>query len=186
MRTRFSPRDVQTYNGTYLDIRDQFKSDTAEEAAFKEAEWEDRLLSQKEIDVDYILNLNLKGAAGDDIDRAIDSSPDLRRQKEIILKYPNDPGSPSGKETFEDFRRKERETELAQLIKNDNLKPEKAREFCKEWIRTQNPDPFLGRSFADILPAMSFFGKEGEERERRKAKVRKELLNWAQKYAILG
>ena len=182
-----SPRDVQTYSGTYLDIREQFKSNiTEEDAAFKGVEWEDKLLSQKEIDVDYILDLNLKGATRDDIDRVIDSSPDLRRQKEIILKYLNDLGSPSGKEAFEDFRRKEREKELDQLIKNNNLKPEKAREFCKEWIRTKNPDPFTGRSFADILPAMSFFGKEGEERERKKAKVRKEFWDWAQKYAILG
>ncbi|MBR4399441.1 MAG: type I restriction endonuclease subunit R [Aeriscardovia sp.] len=181
-----SPRDVQTYKGTYLDIYEQFKSAAEGGADFKGVEWEVKLLSQKEIDVDYILNLNAKGATREDIARTIDSSPDLRSQKEIILRYLDDPGGPSGKEPFGDFRRRQRGKELDQIIRDNGLKPEKAEEFCSEWIRTRNPNPFAGRGFADILPAMSLFGKEGEEREKKKAEVRKRLEEWAQKYAILG
>ena len=155
-----SPRDRQTYNGTYLNLRDRFRACPEQDPDLTEVVWEVKLLSQKEIDVDYILNLCAKGGTMDDVGRAIDSSPVLRPQKEVILKYLSDPGTADGKEDFPDFRRREREKALDRIIKDANLEPEKTRQFCKEWIRTQNPDPFVGRAFAGILPPLSLFDKE--------------------------
>ncbi|MBR6439720.1 MAG: type I restriction endonuclease subunit R [Aeriscardovia sp.] len=178
-----SPRDRETYNGTYLDLRDQFRVCPEEDPDLAEVAWEVKLLSQKEIGVDYILNLCAKGGTIEDVDRAIDSSPALRPQKAVILKYLEDPGAHEGKEDFSDFRRREREKALDRIIKEARLKPEKAREFCREWIRTQNPDPFTGSAFPDILPPMSFFG---EGRGKKKAEVEAALQNWAETYAVLG
>lgn len=72
------------------------------------------------------------------------------------------------------------------IIKDAHLEPEKTRQFCKEWIRNSKPDPFVGRAFANILPPLSFFGKDGEERAKKKEEARNALCKWAEKYAILG
>lgn len=181
-----SPRDRQTYNGAYLNLRDRFRACPEEDPDLTEVVWEVKLLGQKEIGVDYILNLCAKGGTMDDVDRAINSSPALRPQKEVILKYLSDPGTADGKEDFPDFRRREREKALDHIIKDAHLESEKTRQFCKEWIRTQNPDPFVGRAFANILPPLSFFGKDGEERAKKKEEARNALCKWAEKYAILG
>ncbi|MBO7671145.1 MAG: type I restriction endonuclease subunit R, partial [Aeriscardovia sp.] len=178
-----SPRDRQTYNGIYLNLRERFRDCPEENPDLTEVVWEVKLLSQKEIDVDYILNLCAKGGTMDDARRVIDESPVLFPQKEVILKYLSDPGTADGKEDFSDFRRREREKALDQIIKDAHLEPEKTRQFCKEWIRTQNHDPFVGCGFAGILPPLSLFDKE---RAKKKEEVRNALCKWAEKYAILG
>ena len=136
-----SPRDRQTYNGTYLNLRDRFRACPEQDPDLTEVVWEVKLLIQKKIDVDYILNLCAKGGTRDDVDKAIDSSPVLRPQKEVILKYLSDPGTADGKEDFSDFRRREQKKALDHIIKDAHLEPEKPGSFAKNGSALKIPIP---------------------------------------------
>ena len=89
-------RDVQDYTSIYLDLADKYRRESKEkEDICDDIVFETELVKQVEVNIDYILFLVEKYQASHQanleirtkIQKAIDSSPDLRDKKELIEKF---------------------------------------------------------------------------------------------------
>src|SRR5690606_2851326 len=92
-----SERDIQDYHSMYIELYQQYRGqgDGDRENVIDDIEFEMELIKQVEINIDYILMLIQKYRDGHlqdkeivvHIQKAIDSSLDLRNKKELIEKF---------------------------------------------------------------------------------------------------
>ena len=191
-----SERDLQDYLGKYQDLRDEWKekiekdrkSDITEDIVF-----EVELVAQIDVDIDYILRLvqqyrESQGQAKEEmrisIQKAINASPDLRSKKELIEIFM---AQVTPKEdithTWNNFVKEQREKELNDLIKTEQLKPEEARQYF-DMIFRDGEVKTVGESLDKILPPMSRFGSSN--RTEKKENVIAKIKTFFEKYSGIG
>lgn len=180
-----SPRDVQDYQSTYLDIWNDRKQErkSEKEQIVSDLVFEIELIKQVEINVDYILMLVQKyreerGNGQDQeiragISRAIDSSPTLRNKKDLIENFVD---TVSLEGSLEDewtaYLEAQREKELGEIIAAENLKPEETAQFIDAAFR-EGSIRASGTAITKVLPPVSRFSKEKNHGEKKRRVVQK-------------
>ncbi|MGO3717304.1 type I restriction endonuclease subunit R [Glutamicibacter arilaitensis] len=180
-----SPRDVQDYQSTYLDIWNDRKQErkSEKEQIVSDLVFEIELIKQVEINVDYILMLVQKyreerGNGQDQeiragISRAIDSSPTLRNKKDLIENFVD---TVSLEGSLEDewtaYLEAQREKELGEIIAAENLKPEETAQFIDAAFR-EGSIRSSGTAITKVLPPVSRFSKEKNHGEKKRRVVQK-------------
>ena len=143
-----------------------------------------------EVNIDYILELIMKYHKDNcrdkeilvNVERAINSSLELRSKKELIMTFINkvDPGTDVVQEwaTFVD---QEMKNELESMITENKLKPEETRTFIQNSFR----DGILkttGTEVDSIMPPISRFGSKGANRREQKDSIIDKLKTFFEKY----
>lgn len=168
-------REMQDYTGKYIDLRDEFvKGGKDKENINDDIVFEVELIKQIEINIDYILMLVKKyhDSHKNDkevlisIQKAIDSSFELRSKKKLIETFVD--GINDVDDVIIEWRNfvaEEKEKELAEIIKEENLKPEETRQFIEYSLR-DGALKTTGTDIDKILPPVSRFGGGREKKKR--------------------
>lgn len=184
-----SARDFQDYIGTYTDLYEEYKSKTEEEESIKEdIVFEMELVKQVEVNIDYILMLVAKYHDSNcedkeilgSIDKAIKSSLALRSKKELIDKFISKINADTN--VYSDwakFVREQKEIDLENLIKEENLNEEATRKFLDNSFRDGEVKT-TGTDIEKILPPMRRFG--GGNRAKKKQTIIDKIKKFFEKY----
>lgn len=183
------PKQFQDYTGSYIDIRDEFKSIKGEKESIKDdLVFEMELVKQIEVNIDYILMLVAKYHDSNctdkeilgTIDKAIKSSLQLRSKKELIDGFIRTINAQTNVDKdWIKFINEQRETDISNIISSEKLKDEETRKFIDNAFR----DGALKTSGTDIekiLPPVSRFG--GGNRTEIKQKIIDVLQKFFEKY----
>ena len=173
-----SERDLQDYLGRYQDLRDQWvrkreeSKDITDDVVF-----EIELIRQIEINIDYILMLVKKYHESnckdkeirESINKAIDSSSELRSKKDLISNFIENMNSVDDvMDEWRSYVNKERDAELDKIISEQRLKPEETRKFMKKSF-TDGEVKTFGTDIDALMPPISRFG--GNSRAKKKQTV---------------
>ena len=184
-----SERDFQDYIGTYTDLYEEYKSRPEEEESIKEdIVFEMELVKQVEVNIDYILMLVAKYHDSNcedkeilgSIDKAIKSSLALRSKKELIDKFISKINADTN--VYSDwakFVREQKEMDLENLIKEENLNEEATRKFLDNSFRDGEVKT-TGTDIEKILPPMRRFG--GGNRAEKKQTIIEKIKKFFEKY----
>ena len=189
--TDYDRQDYLTwYNDLHDELRPKDKGD--KESIEDDLIFEMELVKQIQIDIPYILQLvkeyHDKNCQDKTIlakiQKAINSSPDLRDKYELIMKFiekmtPIPDGGQEQTTTeggitdeWKDYIDKEREAELDKLIKEENLKPGPTKEF----VRRAFADGYVtttGTAIVQVLPPMPVIGAKNIREEKKKTVLEK-------------
>ena len=184
------PIDFQDYTGMYHDLHEKYKSTNGEkDSILNDVVFEMELVKQVEVNIDYILMLVAKyhDSNCEDkeilvaIDKAIKSSLQLRSKRELIERFIDTINADTDVDSdWAKFVREQRETDIAQLIQTEKLKPEKTRKLMDKAFR----DGILkttGTDVDQILPPVSRFSGGGK-RVQKKQTVIEKLKAFFEKY----
>ena len=182
-------RDFQDYIGTYNDLYLEFKKPDDEKESIKDdIVFEMELVKQVEVNIDYILmlvakyhetNCTDKEILGS-IDKAIKSSLALRSKKELIDTFISKINvNTDVMNDWTKFVKEQEETDLKQLIEEENLNEEETRRFIDNSFRDGQVKT-TGTDIDKILPPMRLFG--GGNRTERKQNIIKKILKFFEKY----
>jgi type I restriction enzyme R subunit len=183
-----TPRDLQDYQGVYLDLRDHFRPEGQREEINDDIVFEIELIRQLDVNIDYILMLVAQYKAGNSQDktlleniyREVNSSVQLRSKKELIEEFINRVNvSTQVDEAWQAFISESAERDLAALIADENLKDSETRKFIKYAFR-DGAIKTTGTDIDKILPPMPRFG--GGNRQEKKQSVIAKLLIFFEKY----
>ena len=187
-----SERALQDYSARYQDLRDEWKeehqpggekTDITDDIVF-----EIELLKQIEINIDYILMLVKKfhDSNGEDkevlvtIRKSIDASPELRSKKDLIETFI------AGINEVDDvlagwhgFVKDEREKELQEIIRTENLKEEETRRFLEDSFRNGEIKT-SGTDIDKLMPPVSRFG--GGKRAEKKQTIIDKLKRFFERF----
>lgn len=178
-----SERDVQDYHSMYINLYHEFRTRNAGDAenVNDDIVFEMELIKQVEINIDYILELIRKyheGNAKDKefiitINKAIDSSIELRNKKDLIQQFIQSltPGSDVG-DNWQSFVEARKWAELDQLIAEESLDKEATYTFIHNTFR----DGYVqttGTGLAKILPPVSRFKPTGDRTQKRETVIGK-------------
>ena len=185
-----SERDFQDYQSLYIDLYQEFrpKDEGDKENINDDIIFEIELIKQIEVNIDYILMLVAKFCESNRtdkeilaaIDKAVNSSFELRSKKELIEGFISRVNTTD--QVDDDWRKfveEQKESDLAVLIADENLKEDEARRFVDNSFR----DGILkttGMDIDKILPPASRFG--GGNRLEKKQSVITKLLEFFEKY----
>ena len=184
-----SERDFQDYIGTYTDLYEEYKSKPEEEESIKEdIVFEMELVKQVEVNIDYILMLVAKYHDSNcedkeilgSIDKAIKSSLALRSKKELIEKFISKINADTN--VYKDwakFVKEQKEIDLENLIKEENLNEEATRKFLDNSFRDGEVKT-TGTDIEKILPPMRRFG--GSNRTEKKQTIISKIKKFFEKY----
>jgi type I restriction enzyme, R subunit len=185
-----SERDMQDYQSRYNDLYEEWKRkrEKGEIANINDdIVFEIELIKQVEINIDYILMLVKKFHDSNckdkeilvSIDKAIDSSLELRSKKSLIESFiaSNNQMDDVMRE-WKEFVDREKETQLSSIIEEEKLKPEETRKFIDYSFRDGDIKT-TGTDFDSILPPMSRFGGA---REKKKALVIEKLKKFFERF----
>lgn len=190
-----SERDLQDYLGRYQDLRDEWKDRKPKgdkEDIIDDIVFEIELIKQIEINIDYILMLVKKyhDSHCDDkevlitIQKAIDASPELRSKKALIENFIA--GINDVSDVMVEWRQyvaEEKERQLVQLIREENLKEEETRKFIEVAFRDGSIKT-TGTDITNLMPPTSRFG--GSNREKKKQGVIAKLLTFFERFFGIG
>ena len=192
--------DQQDYLTWYNDLHEELRpasggdKDSIEDDVIFEME----LVKQIQINIPYILSL-VKQYHDDNsqnkiiiakIQKAIGSSPDLRDKRDLIMKFIDrmtpTPGANPKPETdindeWNEFVEAQREEELKQIIKDENLREDETRKFIEQSFA----DGYItttGLAITKVLPPMPIFGSGAANREVKKQTVLEKLTAFFNKY----
>lgn len=188
-----SERDFQDYQSNYISIyesmkkvRKNDKKDINDDIVF-----EIELIKQVEINIDYILMMVAKYFESnckdidmlDGINKAISSSLKLRSKKDLINQFISSmSASTNVEEDWVAFVTDQKEKELENFIKNENLNELETKKFIKNCFRDGQLKT-IGTDIDKILPPMSRFG--GGRAEKKQSVIDK-LLEFFEKYFGIG
>ncbi len=178
-----SERDVQDYHSMYINLYNEFrkKNEGDSENINDDIVFEMELIKQVEINIDYILALIKKYHDSHlkdkeiviSINKAIDSSVDLRNKKELIDRFIHSltPSSDVDDDwnTFVDAKKLE---ELDRIIEEENLNKEATYQFIDNAFRDGFVQP-SGTSITKVLPPVSRFTPTGERTKKRETVLEK-------------
>lgn len=167
-----SDRDFQDYHSMYIELYNQFRGQGTgdRENVVDDIEFEMELIKQVEINIDYILMLIKKYHEGHlkdkeivvNIQKAIDSSVDLRNKRDLIVKFVDSlTASSNVDEDWQNYVAEQKEAELNQIITEERLKEEETKLFVDNSFKNGEIQS-AGTSFAKILPPVSRFTATGE------------------------
>lgn len=189
-----SERDLQDYLGRYQDLRDEWKrrkTQGEKEDITDDVVFELELVKQIEINIDYILLLVKKyhDSHCDDkevlitIHKAIDASPELRSKKALIDSFIdgiNEVSDVMGE--WHEYVAKEKERQLNEIIKEENLKPEETYKYVENSFRDGGIKT-TGTDIDKIMPPVSRFGGG---REKKKQSIIEKLKAFFERFFGIG
>lgn len=176
-------RDVQDYHSAYIDLYKELRKagDNEKENINDDLVFEMELIKQIEINIDYILALIKKYHADHtknreilvDINKAIDSSVELRNKKDLINQFITslDVGASVDDEWHEYVKQKKTE-ELEAIISDENLDREATYEFMRNAFRDGSVAS-TGTAIVKVLPPVSRFSQTGERSKKRESVIEK-------------
>ena len=188
-------QERQHYASAYLELYHQFKDKAKGEAenVNDDIVFEIELIKHDEISIDRILQMVQAFADGHmndaevivKIRNFVNASPDLRNKKELIEQFINGitAGSDVG-ESWAEYIKQQKETELQKIIEEEKLKPIETRNFMAMAFRNGFVS-MSGTSFAQILPAVSRFSKDSKREEMRQ-RVFEKLCAFLEEFKDMG
>lgn len=185
-----SNRDFQDYQSVYIDLYQEFTKDkTADKEKINDdIVFEIELIRQIEINIDYILMLvaNYHASNCEDksilvsIDKAVNSSIQLRSKKELIENFINTVnGSTKVDEDWRKFVHEQKTTDLEALISDEKLKADETKRFIDNSFRDGSLKT-TGTDIDKIMPPASRFGSGN--RTAKKQGVIEKLMKFFEKY----
>ena len=159
-------RDLQDYTSTHLDLADRLRGEGMEkEDITDDVVFEMELVKQVEVNIDYILFLveKYRKSHGKDsevlvaINKAINSSPDLRDKKELIEKF-IDQLTPNSEvdAAWRQYVNAEKRRQFDAIVEEEHLRRDKAVEFIENaYERGYVPEG--GMELDDIMPPINPF-----------------------------
>jgi type I restriction enzyme R subunit len=184
-------RDFQDYQSIYIDLYQDF---TKEKNADKEKINDDiifelELIKQIEINIDYILMLVAKYHESNcadksvlvTIDKAINSSIELRSKKELIENFIKRMNVDTKvDDDWRKFVQEQKENDIAAIIEREKLKPNETRIFIENSFR-DGALKTTGTDIDKILPPVSRFSGGGG-RSIKKQTVIEKLIAFFERY----
>jgi len=185
-----SSREFQDYQGVYIDLYHELTKDknAEKEKINEDIVFEIELIRQVEINIDYILMLVAKFHESNcedknilvSIDKAINSSLQLRSKKELIENFIHTiNASTVVDEDWRKFVIEQKETDLTTLIEEEKLKQEETRKFINNSFR-DGALKTTGTDIDRIMPPVSRFG--GGNRVVKKQGIIEKLMQFFEKY----
>jgi len=185
-----SDRDFQDYQSIYLDLYQEMRPRgiNNKENINDDIVFELELIKQVEVNIDYILMLVEKYHDSNcedtnllaSINKAINSSMELRSKKELIERFIEQVNTSANIDNdWKHFVLRRKEEELTALISDEKLKNEETRRFIDIAFR----DGLLKSTGTDIdriLPPVSRFG-DGNRAEKKQSIIEK-LMQFFEKY----
>ena len=169
-------RDVQDYHSIYINLYHEFRNKKTGDAenVNDDIVFEMELIKQVEINIDYILELIIKYHESHlkdkeiiiSINKAIDSSIELRNKKELIEKFISTLTIGTNvSDDWQNYVEKKKIEELDQIIDEEKLDKEETYKYIKNafsdgYVQT------TGTSLAKILPPVSRFTQTGERTQK--------------------
>lgn len=164
----------QDYMSSYHRIREEFTNDPEKKIISDDLVFELELAQSIQVNIDYILRLIEDYAQSNkkdkniraEINRNIDSSLELRSKKELINNFIDSINTNSDiGESWIEFVEKEKDEEIEQIIKEENLKPEEARKFINKSLRDGKLKE-TGTEIESIL-RISYFDRNRQEKRKK-------------------
>ncbi len=183
-------RELQDYQSIYLDIYDKVRSgayNKEKEVINDDLVFEIELIRQAEVNVDYILSLVMKYHASNcqdreiltTIDRAIDSSVQLRSKKQLIHDFISvSTNTREIHKSWQQFVNQARNAEIDQIIETYQLKEDGTRRLIDNAFR-DGALKTTGTDVDRILPPITRFGNA---RQVKKQTVLQKLQEFFNKY----
>ena len=174
---------MQDYHSMYINLYHEFRNRNTGDAenVNDDIVFEMELIKQVEINIDYILELIRKYHEGHmrdkeiiiSINKAIDSSIELRNKKDLIEKFIQSL-TPATKvaDDWQQFVESEKMEELDQIIAEESLDKDETYKFIHNAFR----DGYVqttGTGLAKILPPVSRFTPTGERTQKRETVIEK-------------
>ncbi|MEI6680402.1 MAG: type I restriction endonuclease subunit R [Mariniphaga sp.] len=170
-------RDVQDYHSMYINLYNDFrgKNKGDNENINDDIVFEMELIKQVEINIDYILGLIRKYHSGHlkdkeiviTINKAIDSSVELRNKKELIDQFIESlTPTTNVDDDWHSFVDEKKLEELDSIITEENLDKEETYKFVNNAFR----DGFVqntGTEISKVLPPVSRFTPTGDRTKKR-------------------
>ncbi|OVE78946.1 DEAD/DEAH box helicase [bacterium I07] len=174
-----SERDIQDYHSVYIDLYNDFRKtvEGEKENINDDLVFEMELIKQIEINIDYILGLVKKYHEDHiknrelliDINRAIDSSIELRNKKDLINQFIASLDIHSVvDEDWKKYVEKKKIEELEEIIKHENLNRDEAYKFVRNAFRNGSVAT-TGTDLAKVLPPVTRFSPGGERTKKRES-----------------
>lgn len=176
-------RDIQDCHSMYIDLYNEFRkgADDAKENINDDLIFEMELIKQVEINIDYVLGLVKKYHEDHtknrellaDINKAIDSSVELRNKKELINQFITSLDVHSVvDDDWQKFVDEKKIEELEQIIANENLEHDATFTFVRNAFRDGNV-AITGTAITNVLPPVSRFSPTGERTKKRESVLSK-------------
>ena len=186
-----SERDFQDYHSAYIDLYNEYRKsvDAAKENINDDVVFEMELIKQVEINIDYVLGLIKQYHAGHnknrelliDINKAIDSSVELRNKKDLINQFIASLDVHSVVEDdWQKFMDKKKIEELEQIIASENLDRDAAYAFVRNAFRDGSVAT-TGTAISKVLPPVTRFSPTGERTKKRESVLEK-LMGFFEKF----
>ncbi|PWB38337.1 MAG: DEAD/DEAH box helicase [Parcubacteria group bacterium] len=184
-------RDFQDYHSMYIDLYNEFRKgvENDKENVNDDVIFEMELIKQIEINIDYVLGLIKKYHEDHiknrelllDINKAIDSSFELRNKKDLINQFITTLDAHSViDDDWQRFVDKKKIDELEQIIKVENLDHDATYSFVRNAFRDGGVAT-AGTSISRILPPVSRFSPTGERTKKRESVLEK-LISFFEKF----
>ena len=171
-----SEREFQDYSGKYLDLKDEISRMPPEQAKDinDDVVFEIELIKQVEINIDYILILVQKyhdSHCNDkelliSIQKAVDSSPELRSKKALIESFIA--GINEVDDVVSEWRTyiaEQKEKELKEIISSEKLNEQETRKFISDCFENGEVKT-TGTDISKMLPPMSRFGNNNRDAKK--------------------
>ncbi len=171
-----SEREFQDYCGKYLDLKDEISRMPPEQATDinDDVVFEIELIKQVEINIDYILILVQKyhdSHCSDkelliSIQKAVDSSPELRSKKALIENFIA--GINEVDDVVSEWRTyiaEQKEKELKEIISSEKLNEQETRKFITDCFENGEVKT-TGTEISKMLPPMSRFGSNNRDAKK--------------------
>jgi type I restriction enzyme R subunit len=174
-----SERDIQDYHSAYIDLYNEFRKgvEDAKENINDDLVFEMELIKQVEINIDYVLGLikkyhqdhNKNRELLIDINKAIDSSVELRNKKDLINQFISSLDIQSVvDDDWQKFVEGKKVEELEQIIVSENLDHDATYTFVRNAFRDGNLAT-TGTAITKVLPPVSRFSPTGERTQKRES-----------------
>jgi len=184
-----SERDFQDYQSIYIDLYQKYRkgTDGDKETINDDIVFEIELVKQIEVNIDYILMLVAKYQQSSckdktiltTIDKAINSSIELRSKKELIERFIEQVNvSTKVDEDWRKFLHERKEADISAIIEEERLKPEETRRFIDNAFR----DGMLKTTGTDIDKIMPPVSRFGGGRAAKKQGIIEKLMLFFEKY----
>lgn len=181
-------RDFQDYTGIYNDLYIEYRPHSTEENVNDDIVFEIELVKQIEVNIDYILmlvakyhdsNCQDKEVLGT-IDKAIKASLELRSKKELIETFIEKINSSKDiQDDWQKFIKEQKEIDLDNLIKEENLKADETKKFIDNALR-DNEFKTTGTGIDKLMPPVSRFGNS--DRTTKKQTIIDKIKEFFEKY----
>lgn len=184
-----SERDFQDYQSIYIDLYQEYRkgADGDKETINDDIVFEIELVKQIEVNIDHILMLVAKYQQSNckdktiltTIDKAINSSIELRSKKELIERFIEQVNvSTKVDEDWRKFLHERKEADITAIIEEERLKPEETRRFIDNAFR----DGMLKTTGTDIDKIMPPVSRFGGGRAAKKQGIIEKLMIFFEKY----